>query len=89
MELRKCEGCVKFWLEFESNYFSLTTEKQCSNGISNIACRKKRRKYDNLENALENEQLANVVLAWPSLPPNVKETILFLAQRWFCGLDYL
>ena len=34
-----------------------------------------------LENALENEQLTNLILAWPSLPLNVRQAILLLAGQ--------
>ena len=48
--------------------------------------------FDSPKNVLEYEQLANLILAWPSLPPSIKEAILSLANGVpgeLCSLDYL
>jgi len=34
-------------------------------------------------NDLENKQVSDVVSAWPSLPPNIKEAILLLVRQQF------
>jgi len=66
---------------WESNCTSLTLKKQGSNEISNIACREMRRECNNPEKSLEKEQLTNLILAWPSLPLNVRQAILLLARQ--------